>query len=271
MNLLKPKHNIGNLIAGLGFILFHSCAPLSVTTPPPVFDQVLGREKISVIVTSLEEQTERVQTLFGSGSVTVTDEGSETEANILIAGLKDPLRIKIEITHPWGRPLFDTLIQNSKIIIISYPEKRVYRGPMDGVALSRFFPVSLTPDLVWSLFRGYPTLRKYDRAISLEVHTVTFLDREGAVVQRLELYKGDVLPRSLLFPGQGVEAVYSDYEEQDGIFYAETIKLDDPDHDATLELNLKQMVFNEPIPEAVFEQKILPGFQEVPLKGVKKQ
>ncbi len=147
----------------------------------------------------------------------------------------------------------------------------MYRGPMDGVALSRFFPVSLTPDLVWSLFRGYPTLRKYERAISLKVHTVTFLDRVGAVVQRLELYKGDALPRALSFPGQRVEAVYSDYEERDGIFYAETIKLDGPDHDATLELNLKQMVFNEPIPEAVFEQKIPPGFQKAPLNGIKKK
>lgn len=267
MNFLKLNHSIGSLIIGLGFVLFQCCAPVSVKLPPSVLDQ----EKISEIIAGLKEQEGRVHTLFSSGSLMVDDKGLETDSNILIVGIRDPLRIKIEITHPWGRPLLDILIQNSKINIISYLEKRIYHGPLKGWASSRVFPGSLAPDQMWSLLRGYPILKEYDRAISLKVNSITFLNREEEAVQVLELYREDHLPRSLSFPGQGIETMYSDYEDQDGIFYARTIKLDDSEHNAMVELSLKQMIFNEPIPEAIFEQKVLPDFRVVRLKGIEEE
>jgi hypothetical protein len=258
---------MAGLISGLALILFPCCAPLKVKPLPPVLDQ----KSISEIVAGLKAQEGRVFSLFGMGSLMVEDGETETESDILIAGIRDPLRIKIEITHPWGRPLFDILIQESRINIISYMEKRIYNDSLRGSPLSRFFPGRLTSAQMWSLLRGYPNLKAYDHAISLRVDNITFLSRAEEVEQVMELYREDNLPRSLSFPGQGIEAMYSDYEDQDGIFYAKTTKLDDSENDIMLELDLKQMIFNEPIREAVFEQKLPTDFETVRLKGIEEK
>ncbi len=267
MNLLKPKHGIRTLIVGLGLVLLERCAPVYVKAPPSFLDQ----EKISKIVAGLKEQEDRVYTLFGTGSLVLEDRGSETDSTIMIAGTTGPLRIKIEITHPWGRPLLDILIRDSEINILSYPEKRRYHGPPGAFGSLRFLPGSLALDQVWSLVRGYPVLGEYDNAISLKTDSITFLNRKKKAVKVIELYGGRNLPRTLSYPGQGIGVTYSDYEEQDGIFYARTIKLDDSENDAVVQLTLKQMIFNEPIPETVFEQKVPPDFEVKRLKGIEKE
>ncbi|MFH1241125.1 MAG: hypothetical protein V1689_02065 [Pseudomonadota bacterium] len=262
MILLKPNHSVGCLIVGLGLILFQCCSFVYVTPSPSVLDQ----KKVSEIVASLRKQEGRVYTLFSSGSLMIKDKGSETESDILVAGIRDPLTIKVEITHPWGRPLLDILIQDSSIHILSFQDKRVYHGSLGGFATSRFFPVGLDPDQIWSFLRGCPILREYDHAISVKTNSITFLSKEEEVVQVMEVFSGSNFPRSISFPGRGIETLYSDYEDHGGIFYARTIRLDDSKNDAMVELSLKRMVFNEPIPDAIFKQEVPPGFEAVLLK-----
>ena len=223
------------------------------------------------MVSRLREQEDLVYTFFGSGSLMVESKGSETESNVLIAGTRNPFKIKVEIVHPWGRPLLDILIQDSKINILCYPEKRVYRGPVKSLAPSRFFPGSLDPDQIWSFLRGYPVLRRYDHAIPLKENRIAFLNREKEIVQVIGLYKESDLPRFISFPGQGTKTLFSDYETRNGIYYAHTIRLDDSGNETMVELGLKEVVFNEPIPEAIFAQKVLPGFEVVRLKVIEEE
>ncbi len=262
MILRKPNHSVGCLIVGLGLLLFQCCSLVYVTPPPSILDQ----KEVSEIITDLRDQESRVHTLFSSGTLMIRDKGSETESDILAAGIRDPLTIKVEITHPWGRPLLDILIQDSRIHILSFQDKRVYHGFLGGFATSRFFPVGLGLDQIWSFLRGCPILREYDHAISLKTNSITFLSREEEVVQVMKVFSGSNLPRSISFPGRGIEALYSDYVDQGGIFYARTTRLDDSKNDAMVELSLKRIAFNEPIPDAVFKQEVPPGFEAVLLK-----
>lgn len=267
MNFPKVNPGIRNLIVGLGLVLFQSCAPISYKGAP----SVLGQEKISEIVASLKEQEGLVSAFFGSGSLMVEGQGPETESNVLIAGIRDPLRVKIEITHPWGRPLLDILIQDSEIRIVSYQEKRIYRGPIGGLAPSRFLPGGLAPDQIWAILRGFPILRRYDHAVSLKANHITLMNKEEEILQVVYLYKKSNLPRLISFPGQGIETLYSDYQDQGGILCADTIRLDDSEKESMIQLSRKQMVFNEPIPGAIFEQKAPSGFQVVRLKRIEEE
>ncbi|MCP4668686.1 MAG: hypothetical protein GY849_20270, partial [Deltaproteobacteria bacterium] len=82
-------------------VLLQCRAPLSVQPPAPP----LSPQEIEHRVSEFMDQQDRVTAFFSSGRLKVKTKDSESEANTLIMGTRDPFRIKIEITHRWGRQL----------------------------------------------------------------------------------------------------------------------------------------------------------------------
>jgi hypothetical protein len=181
-------------------------------------------------------------------------------------GTRDPSRIKIEITHPWGRPLLHILIQETSLHILSFPEKRLYLGHLGTSAPLNLLPGRLDPDQVWSLVRGYPVLGIYEYANSSKLNQITLLNGKTEIIQVIDLYQESNLPHQISFPEQGIKVSFSDFENENGIYYAEKITLDDPEGEATLALDRNHMVFNKSIPEAVFALEIPPEFTVIPLR-----
>jgi redox-regulated HSP33 family molecular chaperone len=70
----------------------------------------LTREQVHQILSTLIVQSEQAESFISSGRLKVKVDESEFNANILLAGTKSPFRIKMEVTHRWGRPLFHILI-----------------------------------------------------------------------------------------------------------------------------------------------------------------
>jgi hypothetical protein len=244
-------------MAGLGLIFFQCCAPVSVQPPISPFDQ----QQIAHLISTLREQDKRVCTFFSSGRVSLDARDSESEANLLIMGTRDPLKIKFEITHTWGRPLLHALIRDRRVHILSFPEKRYYLGDLGSVNSPVFFPGRLEPDQVWGFLRGYPVIRQYHRAVSLTGNQITLLDKNAEEVQVIDFYPQGILPRMISLPGQHIEQSFEDFKDLNGIYYAQRVRLNRPETETTLAINAPQMIFNKTIPESVFALKIPQDFK----------
>ena len=249
MNLGKPIRSIGLFISLLASFFFQYCAPVSNQKSFHPFDQL----KITDLMAVSREQERRVHSLFSLGRLTIKRYGSETELNVLIAGERNSGNIKIEITHPWGRPVVHILINEIRFQILSFREKRYYYGRLGDSDTSGFFPVRLDPDQIWALIRGYPVVRNHNRAISLKGDQIVFLNKDGEKVQVIDFDPHSSLPCLMSFPGQEVAVSFSDFQNDDGIYYARKIGLNDPKTRSILTFDLKQIIFNQAIPKEIFK------------------
>ncbi len=268
MNTVKQKKpSITRLLSALLLLLLSCCARVAITPPSPP----LNHQAITGIISAFKEQGVAVRTLFSSGTLTLDIKGSESDVTVLIIATRDPSKIKIEITHPWGRPLLHILIMGSSLEILSFTDKRLYSGHLGTHDLSRLIPVPLSPELLWTLARAYPVLLKYNRLLSLKGNQITLLDQRGDKIQVIDLYPESDLPQRVSFCQQNAEMTFSDFQNNGGIRYSKEIGLNSPKDNARLALEIRQMVFNKPVPEAIFRLETPLDFELVPLMSVNRE
>ena len=258
---VKPSVFVKRLIATLGIILFQGCASVPVHPPSPP----MGHEKAAYIISRFEDQKRRVHAFCSTGTLIFRNNSSESEANILTVGTRDPQKIKIEITHPWGRPLFHILIQKNRVQVISFPEKRFYFGRLGDLGRLELFPGQLDYGQVWAFLRGYPVLREYRRFVSFKGDQITLLDENDEIIQVIDLYCKNDFPRQISFPEKGIKTSFFDFRHDSDFFYARKTKLDDGKDKIVLTLKLKQIAFNKLIPESIFDIQVPPDFTRLSL------
>ncbi|MEE4351962.1 MAG: hypothetical protein V2J25_03755 [Desulfatiglans sp.] len=258
MILFKRHILAAHLVVGAFFLLLHSCAPLTVKPTRP-----LGDDEIARHIDSIRKQGRLVQTLFSSGGVVLKGPDSKARSNVLIVATKYPLRIKIEITHPWGRPLLHMLVNETRIKALSFPEKRFYSGPISSSHQMTFFPIRFGADQMWNLVRGYPALELHDKAISQKENQVSLVDSQGNIIQIIEFDTEKKLPSSTFFPMQDMAIAFSHIQNEDEIYYSRKIVIMDHKNQTHLTLNLREMVFNTVIPKSIFELKVPADFETI--------
>jgi hypothetical protein len=245
----------------LVLFLFQSCAPVPLKPPPSPY----GHQAVARILSEFGEQEARVDTFFSSGRLTVQTRDSESGSDILIIGSKNPFKLKIELTHAWGRPLLHIMIHDSKVKILSFTEKKFYHGNLGTTCSLSFFPAHLDSRQLWALLRAFPHIRKYSSAVSLKGNQITLLNGKAETIQVFDLYPESTLPRLVWFPKQGIKISFSDFESSSGLKYARKIRLEDPGTETILALKLKETVFNKTLPESIFELKKPKDFEMLPL------
>ncbi len=286
MNFANVHSSIKTLLAATAFLIFQCCSPITVNRPSPGLEGI----KIASLVSDFEEQAWAARTLFYSGTLTFNHPDAETAVQILMiadaghragtraghgvepGGRADTQvcpygRIKIEITHPWGKPLLHILIRGRKLDILDFTEKRIYRDSLDSRQISDNFPMPLDPCVLWSLARAFPVLVEHRQARSLAGNQITLLDSNGDKIQVVELYSGELLPHKVCFIKEHETLVFSNFENDDGILYARQVKFHGPAYQASLEIAIDQMTFNKPLPEAVFEMEAPHDFTIVHLEN----
>ncbi len=256
------RSNIRTLIIIACLIFFTGCAGIPIQFPPPPF----SLQKIDQILSEIREQGNKADTSFSTGKLIIKGGAPESESDILIVGSQAPFRVKIEVTHTWGRPILHILANETKLHILSFPEKRYYHGLLDNSAPSRLFPQRLEPDQLWSLVRGFPILRKNAKAVSLKGNQITMLGQEGETVQVIDFIPKTNLPNAVSFPDRNIKIYFSNYKKENDICYARQIRVNDPGSESDLSINLKKTVFNKPIPEAIFSITKPTDFKTLPLK-----
>ena len=81
----------------------------------PSLKKTFSIHEATAITSNLRNQEGMVSTFYTSGTVMVKDWKWESEANTLIAGMRDPFRVKIEITAP-GAGISDNIqVENTTL------------------------------------------------------------------------------------------------------------------------------------------------------------
>jgi hypothetical protein len=195
----------------------------------------------------------------------VKDWNWESESNILAVGTKNPFKIKIEITHPWGQPILHILMNKTRLEILSFPDKKLYLGTFTPEALSKFFPGDFNAHLIWAALRGYPNLTAHHRIVSLKANQISLFNRKEKEVEIIDLYPETLLPKRVSFPRRHVDLGFSKFQEDNGIYYAREVRVKSTKRKRNLVLKNKKMVFNKTIPEQIFIIEKPPAFGIFPL------
>ncbi len=241
------------------FVFFQSCTPVKVKKyphQPPYTDQ-----EIADILLDLKAQEHAVHTFFSNGTITFHGNGSEFEASSLIVGTIKPFKVKIEITHFWGRPLFHIMIDGNIIHILSFPEKLYYVGDIGRSETSDLLPVRLDTNNLWAIGRGFPLLSDFFIAKSYGGNRISLLNEQGEAIQLLEFYSESDLPHKAVLCKQNLEMSFSNFENHNNIRYARKTRLFDQKTETMLKLKIKQMVLNKTIEASIFDIEVPADFE----------
>ena len=239
------------LLTCLLFISLAGCA----TIYKPLADK-----EVEGILSRIQAEESKVSAFYTLGGLSLRDRDWDTESHVLIVGRRNPFKIKIEVTHPWGRPIVHILIDERKLQVLSFPDKRLYLGAFTPEALSKFLPGELDADVVWAVLRGYPHLLAYHRTLSMKANQIRLMDEQGKVLEIIDLYPESQQPRMVFFPEKNMGLEFSDFQELDGIYYARRVKVEDMDGKSHLILRKRKMVINAAIPKEVFHLEKPPSF-----------
>lgn len=253
------------LALGLTFLFLSTCAP-SVTAPPR---PPLNPKEIEGALSKIIEQAKKTRTLFSTGRIHVNGRHGELEATVVIAAARHPDRIKIEITHPWGRPLLHILMDTYGIRVLSFTEKRLYTGQPGDPVLPDVLNIPVKKEVLWSIIRAYPVLPRYHQVVSEPGPRLVFLTRGGEKMAIMDMDPGGCRPQSVVFPAHETEVDYQNFQtEGENIFARETMVRDKEDN--ALHIDLKAMAFNEPIPETIFTLTVPDDFIRMHLSQKRK-
>jgi outer membrane lipoprotein-sorting protein len=231
------------------------CALIHKLPPHPP----LAQEKINFVVSQIQEQEERVRSFFSSGRLVLKEGYWEQESHILMAVVKEPRQIKVEITDPWGRPVAHLLLDGKTFRALSFAERKAYDGEVRPEAVSNIFPGQLDSLMIWDVLRAYPSLRPCHHPDSRKADQITLVDDDGKEIQTLDLDPERLQPMLVSFPGLTAKLAYSGFQEEEGILYAREVKV--IHGDLNLTIHHEKMVFNKPIPKPIFTLDLPPGFE----------
>ena len=242
-------------------MLLSGCAsiPPSSSIAPP--DQA----KIKKIIENISQNTTPVTTFISSGRVTSKNWAWGSEAKTMIIGQREPLRLKIELTHFWGRPILHILINEEKFEVLSFFEERLYRGTYSPANLSKFIQVSPEIDQLWSILRGYPEVTPYDSLIVKDHDHLMLIDQNGEEQEEIGVDLGSSKISSILFPASDLKISFSEYSTEEGISYAGKVRVDIKRAGKNFILTHEAMVFNREIPSKIFKLMIPPAFEIIDL------
>ena len=242
------------------FLLLSACASLE---PVPFYGPE-GQETLSQVLAAMEVQEERVHTFYGSALLEARKWYGMSEAKVVMVGSRNPFRLKMEVNHAWGKPVAHILVDRGRVEILSFQERKLYRGTSATKALSLFFPGKISEDLVWSVLRGYPSLSPYRAVPAREKGRFILMDGQSRVTGNFSIVADDHLwPSTVYFSDEGLRLVFSQYHTLDGIDYADEVRLEAKTAGGALILKEKKMVFNRPVPPDVFSIQKPVGFETV--------
>lgn len=248
------------LILAIFIIFSMGCAalyhPVPPTTPRP--------HEAAELISDMLDQEDRISSFYSLGTVVLKGWVFKSEADILVAGTKKPFKMKIEITHPWGMPVLHILVDNQRIKVLSFEEKKIYTGNITAEALSDLLPGNFwDPAVVWSVLRGYTPIACYDEIGFSDTNSISLMDEKGMEIEIIELYPEHFLPKRASFPGKSWYISFSGFKENDGIYYASELSVNNIKGERDLVLNRKEMVFNKSIPDQIFVLEKPVGFDTV--------
>ena len=250
------------------FLLFlvlvgiQGCALLYKLPPQPP----LSPEDVTRALSLIREQDDKVRSFFTNGRLQVKEGIWEQEALALVAATRNPERIKIEITHPWGQPIVHLLIDGRAFSVLSFDKRKIYTGEVTPESLSKVFSGRFDHEVIWGVLRGYPTLKPFRDAVSQAGNQISLFDPNGKEIQKMDLEPEHFQPVSVIYPDMEMKLEFSEFQENQGIIYGRRTKV--IHSKGSLTLTHEKAVFNNPIPDPIFVLESPPGFTTEKLESL---
>jgi hypothetical protein len=244
------------LVILLSSMVLSGCAVFQTVPPQPP----LGDHQAAEIVSRIREEESKVVSFYARGNLLVKNWYWEADSDLLVVGVREPWKVKIEITHRWGQPILHILMDRRRLEVLFFPESRLYVGDSSPEVLSRFFPGSLSADLIWTVLRGYPGIVPHERVFSPQGSRIALMKPGEQEVEIIDLDRTGLHPARVELPDQKVLLTFSDIQESGGIHYARVVRVEHEADNRTLTLTTERMVFNRSIPEEIFRMEKPPGF-----------
>lgn len=235
--------------------LLIGCAPL--VPSPPV--EPLSREQTTYLISHMRAQGDKVFSFLGVGKLRFKQGEEESVSNLLAVGYR-PFRVRLEITHSWGKPLFYIVADKRNISVLSLAEHKFYSGPPSHLYTRQFFLFDLDLDSAWMILSGRVPILPHHRAISLKPNEITLFNWQDEVVEIISFFSSSLLPRSVHFPKRGLTILLSRFKEGALGRYPSKIIIAKGDENQ-LEIQYKSLQLNKTIPEEIFRLDPPPDFE----------
>ena len=241
-------------------ILLLGCAPLVPSPPTAPFSET----ETAQLISNLRAEGKRISSFHGVGRLRYKDRGEETELNLFAAGRR-PFKVRLEISHPWGRPIFYIVLDGDNTSVLSLADHKLFKGQSDCLPMDVFFLLRLDLDSIWQILSGNVPVLPHSKAASLKPYKVTLYNGEGKVTQIISFFPRSLLPRSVFFPYEGITIILSDFKQDDFGLRPLKIEIARKDTNQSVEMRYKDLTRNKPIPEEVFSLDPPPGFEVIDL------
>jgi hypothetical protein len=226
--------------------LFVGCAPLQ-TLPPA---KPISQDQAHHLISQMRVQADEVFSFIGVGKLLFKEGEEETDMSLVAVGQR-PSRVRLELTHTWGKPLLFLVADKKNTSVLSFVEGTFYTGPSSGLQGVLYFPFELDLDTAWVILSGRIPILPHSVVESLGPNEITLFDGRGEPVERLIFGQDCSIPTSIHLSKQGLTVTLSQFKEGSMGPYPSKVTIAQGD-ERQLEILYTSLEFNRSIPEELF-------------------
>ena len=241
----------------LSALIFSSCVNYS-----SIDSTERTRNPVSAISFFLEQEV-AANSFIASGTISYSKKMGSDECNFFAVGTLNPLKLKLEITHPLGGDIMHALLDKNRIEAVFFRERKAYSSEYDeyvNINGSLF----ADPSITWHIFRGFPKLLSYKDSHVVDNNKFSLLGSNSVLIQTVTLEKGRMVPVSVGYNDIGITVDPDGFANHGNIFYASSIKIASENTDEIIEIKFKSLEFNRSIVRGIFTITVPPGFTILP-------
>jgi hypothetical protein len=233
-------------LAIIAIALLVGCAPLRTLSP----GRPISQDQAHHLITQMRVHADEVFSFVGMGKLFFREGEEGTDMNLLAVGQR-PSRVRLEVTHTWGKPLLFLVADKRNTSVLSFVEGTFYTGPSSGLKRGLFFPFELDLDTAWVILSGRIPILPHSRVESLRPNEITLFNGRGEAVERLIFAPGLSLPSSIHLSRQELTVALSQFKEGSMGPYPSKVIIAQGD-ERQLEIRYTSLEFNRSIPEELF-------------------
>jgi hypothetical protein len=240
---------------------FGSCVSLK-SVPTPLN---LSEQQWTALVAQMALEQQKVDSFFVNGTLDIKNQKGDAEVAILSVGIRNPLRLKIEVSQSWGTPILHILIDQNRMEVLSFTEQTYYSGTFQSQWMSRFLGVELSPEMIWASLRGYPLILLQNAGRREGPNPVTLKDQDDRLIEQITINPETLMPAEVFFPQSKLYLRFSEYQQSNQVLYAQKIEISRSDQKQVLFLSYTEALFNLEVPSQIFSLSKPAGFKTVEL------
>lgn len=254
----KWKNTILYAIFSFLFLQF-GCSALK----QPAEIESLFRKDAAQILSHLKGRNSNINSFQGVGRIVVNSGTGELNSNLFIAG-KSPQKVRLEISHFWGKPLVHIVIDGKEISVLSLMEKKFFRCHNGFLDIDHVLLSKLHAEFMWDVLAGrLPVSDKAVKAVRSKENEILLLDSDGTILERILFNASHMVAKEIYFPLQQITVILSEFRGMNSGYTPLKIDIIEEGLDRAITIEYKDFEINKQIPDEVFYLAPLAGYEVI--------